>query len=110
MMARIFAYIIHKDGVADDTAAELLAAAKKIDAAAALPRLWSRVRAQSSTPSATASRLLCRGMEDRERQPGLSQCRAGSQSAGKGRAGGQHRAGSPQSFRHRSRRRDSPSS
>ena len=33
-MARIFAYIIHRDGVADDSAAELLAAAKKIDAAA----------------------------------------------------------------------------
>ena len=33
-MARIFAYIIHKDGVVDDSAAELLAAAKKIDAAA----------------------------------------------------------------------------
>ena len=31
-MARIFAYIVHKDGVADDSAAELLAAAKKIDA------------------------------------------------------------------------------
>ena len=33
-MARIFAYIVHKGGVADDSAAELLAAAKKIDAAA----------------------------------------------------------------------------
>ena len=33
-MARIFAYIAHKDGVADDTAAELLAAAKMIDPAA----------------------------------------------------------------------------
>jgi electron transfer flavoprotein alpha subunit len=32
-MPRIFVYIVHKDGVADDTAAELLAAAKKIDAA-----------------------------------------------------------------------------
>jgi len=31
MTARIFAYIIHKAGVVDDTAAELLAAAKKID-------------------------------------------------------------------------------
>jgi electron transfer flavoprotein alpha subunit len=31
-MARIFAYIVHKDGVADDSAAELLAAARKIDA------------------------------------------------------------------------------
>jgi electron transfer flavoprotein alpha subunit len=32
-MPRIFAYIVHKAGVADDTAAELLAAAKKIDGA-----------------------------------------------------------------------------
>jgi len=30
-MARIFAYIVHKAGVPDDTAAELIAAAKKID-------------------------------------------------------------------------------
>jgi len=34
-MARIFAYILHKNGVADDSAAELLAAARKIDPAAA---------------------------------------------------------------------------
>jgi electron transfer flavoprotein alpha subunit len=33
-MAQIFAYIVHKNGVADDTALELLAAAKKIDASA----------------------------------------------------------------------------
>jgi electron transfer flavoprotein alpha subunit len=33
-MARIFAYILHKDGVADDSAAELISAAKKIDATA----------------------------------------------------------------------------
>ena len=33
-MAQIFAYIVHKKGVADDTALELLAAAKRIDAAA----------------------------------------------------------------------------
>lgn len=33
-MARIFAYIVHKAGVADDSAAELAAAARKIDAAA----------------------------------------------------------------------------
>lgn len=33
-MARIFAYIAHQAGVADDTAAELAAAARKIDAAA----------------------------------------------------------------------------
>ena len=30
-MARIFAYIVHKGGVTDDSAAELAAAAKKID-------------------------------------------------------------------------------
>ncbi len=35
MTARIFAYIVHKNGVVDDSAAELLAAAKKIDPAAA---------------------------------------------------------------------------
>ncbi len=34
MTARIFAYIAHKAGVVDDSAVELLAAAKKIDAAA----------------------------------------------------------------------------
>jgi electron transfer flavoprotein alpha subunit len=34
MTARIFAYIVHKNGVADDSAAELLAAAKKIEPAA----------------------------------------------------------------------------
>ncbi len=33
-MSRIFAYITHKGGVADDTALELIAAAKKIDASA----------------------------------------------------------------------------
>lgn len=33
-MPRIFVYIAHKNGAADDSAAELLAAAKKIDAAA----------------------------------------------------------------------------
>ena len=33
-MARIFAYIAHKGGVADETAAELMAAAKQIDATA----------------------------------------------------------------------------
>ncbi len=35
-MTQIFAYIIHKNGVADETAGELIAAAKKIDAAASL--------------------------------------------------------------------------
>jgi len=30
-MSRIFAYIVHKAGIADDSAPELAAAAKKID-------------------------------------------------------------------------------
>jgi electron transfer flavoprotein alpha subunit len=34
MMARIFAYIVHRSGVVDDSAAELLSAAKKIDSTA----------------------------------------------------------------------------
>src|SRR3982751_6920096 len=34
-MARIFAYIVHKGGVPDDSAAELVAAARKLDAAQA---------------------------------------------------------------------------
>jgi electron transfer flavoprotein alpha subunit len=33
-MARIFAYVVHRGGVADDSAAELAAAAKKVDAGA----------------------------------------------------------------------------
>ena len=33
-MPRIFAYIVHRGGVAEDSAAELAAAAKKIDATA----------------------------------------------------------------------------
>ena len=35
-MAQLFAYITHKDGVADDSALELITAAKKIDAGAAV--------------------------------------------------------------------------
>ena len=40
-MAQIFAYIIHKNGVADETAGELVAAAKKIDATAPLTAIVS---------------------------------------------------------------------
>lgn len=40
-MAQIFAYIVHKNGAADDTALELAAAAKKIDAGAAVTALVS---------------------------------------------------------------------
>ena len=39
MAQQIFAYILHKDGVADDTALELIAAARKIDADASVTAL-----------------------------------------------------------------------
>jgi electron transfer flavoprotein alpha subunit len=38
-MPRIFAYIIHRGGVVDDSASELLAAARKIDASASPPAI-----------------------------------------------------------------------
>ena len=38
-MAKIFAYIVHKDGVADDSALELITAAKKIDGGAEVTAL-----------------------------------------------------------------------
>lgn len=38
-MAQIFAYIVHRNGVADDTALELLAAARRIDASAPVTAL-----------------------------------------------------------------------
>lgn len=38
-MARIFAYIVHKNGVADDTAFEFIAAAKAVDSAATVTAL-----------------------------------------------------------------------
>ncbi|MCG8334563.1 MAG: electron transfer flavoprotein subunit alpha/FixB family protein [Proteobacteria bacterium] len=38
-MAKIFAYIVHKDGVADDSALELITAAKKIDGSAEVTAL-----------------------------------------------------------------------
>jgi len=52
-MARIFAYIVHKDGVPDDTAAELIAAAKKIDAAVPLTALALGSQPELDTVCAT---------------------------------------------------------
>ena len=40
-MARIFAYIVHKNGVADDSAAELPVAARKIDPASSCTAIVS---------------------------------------------------------------------
>jgi electron transfer flavoprotein alpha subunit len=48
-MAQIFAYITHKGGAADDTAFELAAAAKKIDAGAALTAIVTGTGADLNT-------------------------------------------------------------
>ncbi len=48
-MAQIFAYIVHKDGVADDTALELVAAAKKLDASVDLIAVVTRSGAELDT-------------------------------------------------------------
>jgi electron transfer flavoprotein alpha subunit len=53
-MAQIFAYIRHKEGVADDTALELLAAAKKIDSGAAVVAL---VAGSGAEPDTVASAM-----------------------------------------------------
>ena len=59
-MADIYAYITHKDGVADDSALELVAAAKKIDAGAA-------VSAAPSTATAPND-ILKKLMQQREQE------------------------------------------
>ena len=71
-MARIFAYIEHKGGVADDSAAELLAAAKKIDPAASPTAVVTGWGADLDSVCNSLKALLRRGMEDRERSIGLS--------------------------------------
>jgi len=53
-MAKIFAYIEHKNGVADDTALELLAAARQIDAAAPVTAI---VAGKASEVDAVASEM-----------------------------------------------------
>ena len=108
-MPRIFAYIVHKSGVADDSAAELAAAARKIDAAQAPAAVVTGWGADLDAVCESPARVLWRGLEDRERSAGLPECRTGAEGAGERAAGRLYRAGSACAFRHRSRRRDFPS-
>ena len=78
MMARIFAYIAHKNGVADDSAAELLAAAKKIDPAASPTAVVTGCGPELDAVCETPARFVRRSVEDRERRPRLPQCRDSS--------------------------------
>ena len=48
-MGQIFAFITHKEGVADDSALELAAAAKKIDAGAAVTAIVTGAGADLDT-------------------------------------------------------------
>jgi electron transfer flavoprotein alpha subunit len=58
MTARIFAYIVHKGGVVDDTAAELFAAAKKIDPAASPVAIVAGFGAELETVCASVAAIF----------------------------------------------------
>ena len=81
-MPRIFAYIVHKAGVADDSAAELLAAARKIDAAASPTAIVTGWGPDLDAACESSALFLRRDLEDRQRSARLSQRRTGSQGAG----------------------------
>ena len=100
-MARIFTYIVHKAGVADDSAAELAAAAKKIDAGASpiavvtgwgpeLDAVCESLRSSYSEIWKVANQAIC-----------LSQRRTDPPSLGQSHPARQHRAGSSLTFRNR---------
>ncbi len=67
-MARIFAYIVHRDGVVDDSAAELLAAARRIDATALRHCDCHRLGCGPRCRLQFASLFLRRDMEGRQRR------------------------------------------
>lgn len=54
-MAELYAYIVHRDGVADDSALELIEAAKKIDGAAAVTAVVMGAGAQLDKACAAAA-------------------------------------------------------
>ena len=71
-MARIFAYIVHKGGVADDSAAELAAAAKKIDAAASPTAIVTGWGAELDAVCESLAFFLRRDMESRATRRSLT--------------------------------------
>ena len=75
-MSRIFAYIAHKGGVADDSALELIAAAKKIDASCISDCDCHRIRQRARRGLRLSASQLQRSVEDRERGARLSQRRS----------------------------------
>ena len=109
-MARIFAYIAHKGGVPDDSAAELLAAAKMIDPAASPTAIVT-----GSGPELDA---VCKTLRTPTLRSGRSRMKAlaypNAELVRKALVAilppAQHRFAPPFSFRSRSRRRVSRSS
>ena len=85
-MSRIFAYITHKAGVADDTALELIAAAKKIDPAASPIAIVTGFGAELDAVCESSQSQLQRGLEDLERGARLSQRGSRPPGAGQGRS------------------------
>ena len=65
-MPRIFASIVHKSGVADDTACELAAAARKIDAAQSPTAIVTGWGADLEPSCESLRGSLRRGLEDRQ--------------------------------------------
>ena len=73
-MPRIFAYIVHRGGVADDSAAELLAARQNDRCLPSLQRC-SPAGVRISILPVIRSAPLPRDLEGRQPSPCLSQCR-----------------------------------
>ena len=102
LMPRIFAYIVHKSGVADDTAAELPVAARKIDPAQPCTAIVTGWGADLDQVCESLRASYSEDLEDRQGAAGVSQRRTGPQGAVERVARGQHRAGSARPLRRRS--------
>ena len=101
MTARIFAYVTHKDGVPDDCAAELLAAAKNLDPSASPVALLTGAGAELDTACDNLRSTYAGDMEDREREPGISKRGTHPAGAGEGNSSGKPRTYRAQSLRNR---------
>ncbi len=84
MTARIFAYIAHKGGVADDSAAELLAAAKKIDSAASATAVVTGTGAEFDAVCESLRASYGEVWKIASESLALSKCRACPQGFGEG--------------------------
>ncbi len=105
MTARIFAYIVHKAGVVDDTAAELFAAAKKIDPAASPTAIVTGAGAELDAVCKSVSASFPEVWKVASDSLAYPECRTRPPGAGASSAARLHRAGAAQSLRHRSRAR-----